>query len=249
LLGAAVTGAAALAGCGSQQAAGEAVGASVAPAASTAAASPGAPADVEDLSAGLLPAEAFGAGGVAPLTADELAQQVQSYRGPMAGQLAGVSVTPESCTAALAALPGAEPQEADLHGFAAQMGKTNGTTVLTVEVLAAGPVVADAVEQLSAGVAACPEATVDAPQVGSATVAFQTLDAPDLADGAAAVSVATTVTPAGAQPITASVLVGMAQDGDRLVTLVSTGPDGALDPDAFLALLDRAHQHAADALD
>jgi hypothetical protein len=249
LVGAGLTGAAVLAGCGAQEVAGEPAEASVAPAAGTGTASSGALADVEDLSAGLLPAEAFGAGAVAPLTAEELAQQAQVYGGSMAGSLDGVTVTPESCGTALAALQGGRPQPEDLEGFAAQMAKANGTTVLTVEVLAAGPVVADAVEQLVGGVSACPEATVSAPQLGDATVAFQTLDTPDLGDDAVVVGVTTTVTPAGGQPFAAPVLLGMVQDGDRLVTLVSTGPDAELDAGAFDALLAQAHEHQADALD
>jgi hypothetical protein len=246
LLGAALTGAAVLTGCGAQQAGGEAAGdaaqASVAPAAGTAAEPSGALADVADLSAGLLPAEAFGAGGVAPLTAEELAQQVMAYGGSMAGAPEGLTVTPEGCAGALEAMQGTQPHHEDLDGFAAQMAKANGTTVLTVQALAAGPAVAGAVEQLVAGVTACPEATVAAP-MGSATVVFRDLQAPELGDGAAVVSVTATAGQAGGQPVTAPVLLGLVQDGDRLVTLLSSGPDAALDPAAFGALLEQAYQH------
>jgi hypothetical protein len=252
LLGAGLAGAAVLTGCGAQGATGEAAEVAIAPAADTAAAPSGDLADVADLSAGLLPADAFGAGRVVPLTAEQLAQQAAAYGGSMAGAVDGLSVTPDGCRTALEALKGTRPDVEDsesLEGFAAQLAKADGTTPLTVEVLAAGPLVADAVDRVVAGVTACPEATVSAPALGSATVAFQTLDTPDLGDDAVTVSVTATVTRAGGQPITAPVLVGMVQDGDRLVTLLSTGPDAALDADAFLALLERAHEHQADALD
>jgi hypothetical protein len=55
------------------------------------------------------------------------------------------------------------------------MAEANGTTVPTVEALAAGPVVTDGVEQLVAGITSCPEATVSAPQLGTATAAFTAL--------------------------------------------------------------------------
>ena len=253
LLGAALTGAAVLTGCGTQEVTGEAAEVSIAPAADTAAAPSGAPsgalADVADLSAGLLPADALGAGDVRTLTAEELAQQLQRYGGSLAGSLAGLSIAPESCGAALSALQGMAPQPGDVDGFAAQVAKDEGTGVLTAEVLGTGPAAADAVAQLVAGVTACPEVTLGVPQLGSATLAFQTLGTPGLGDDAAVVSVSTIVTPAGRAPISTPVLLGAVQDGDRLVTLLSTGPDAELDAGAFDALLAQAVQHAADELD
>ena len=79
-------------------------------------------------------------------------------------------------------------------------------------------------------------------------MAFQALSTPDLGDDAVTVSVTATVTRAGGRPITAPVRMRLLQDGDRLVTLLSTGPDAELDAGAFLALLERAHEHQADAL-
>ena len=252
LLGAALTGAAALTGCGAQGASGAATDVAIAPAADTAAAPSGALGDVADLSAGLLPADAFGAATVVPLTAEQLAQQAAMYGGSMAGALDGLTVTPEGCRTALEALEETQPHGEGpdgLEGFAAQLARADGGTPLTAEALAAGPVVAGAVDQVVAGVTACPEVTVSAPALGSVTVAFQTLDTPDLGDDAVMVSVTATVTRAGGQPTTAPVLLGMVQDGDRLVTLLSTGSDAALDADAFFALLERAYEHQADALD
>jgi hypothetical protein len=165
------------------------------------------------------------------------------------GSLAGLTVTPESCTTALEAMRGAPPQPEDLQGFAAQLGEGDGPTSATVEVLAAGPLVQGAVGQLTDAVEACPQVTVTVPQRGSATVGSEVLDAPDLGDGAAAVSVSATVTPAAGPPMTVAALVGVVQDGDRLVSLLSTGEAGTLDRAAFLELLEQAYEHQADALD
>ena len=50
-------------------------------------------------------------------------------------------------------------------------------------------------------------------------------------------------------PVAVSLLLGMAADGDRLVSLTTTDPTGATDPAAFGALLQQAYEHQADALD
>ena len=257
LLSTALTATAVLAGCGASDAAGGAGTApegSVAPVGSSAAASStGSPAgslrEVDDLAAGLLPAEALGAGTVTPIALDELVTRAQLAAGPLAGRLAGVTVTPEGCTTALEAMRGAPPRPEDLEGFAAQAAEGAGTTVSTVQVLAAGLVVQDAVQQFQDAVSACPEATVTAPRLGTVTVSLQTLDASAVGDRAAAVGVTATITPADGPPVTAPALVGMVQDGDRLVTLLTGGPGGAPDADTFLALLERAYEHQAAALD
>lgn len=257
LLSAALTGTAVLAGCGASDGAGGAGTAaevSVAPVGSSAAPSSsgspaGAPGEVEDLSAGLLPAEALGAGTVTPIGLDDLMARARLAAGPLAGRLAGVTVTPESCTTALEAMRGAPPRPEDLEGFAAQAAEGAGTTVPTVQVLAAGPLVQDAVQQFQDAVSACPEATVTAPRLGTLTVSLQTLDAPAVGERAAAVGVTATLAPADGPPLTAPALVGMVQDGDRLVTLLSGGPGGAPDADTFRALLEQAYEHQAAALD
>ena len=254
LLSAALTGTAVLAGCGASVATGEAGTApevSVAPVGSpSSSASPAGALDgVEDLSAGLLPAGALGAGSVTPIPLDELVTRAQLTGGSLAGRLAGVTVSPESCSAALAAMRGDPPRPEDLQGFAAQAVEGDGTPGPTVQVLAAGPLVEDAVQQFEEAVSACPEATVTAPRLGTVTFSLQTLEAPAVGQRAAAVSVTATVTPAEGGPVPAPALVGMVQDGDRLVTLLSGGPDGAPDADAFLAQLEQAYEHQADALD
>jgi hypothetical protein len=206
-----------------------------------ASATPGARDGVADLSAGLLPAEAFDAGGVAPITRDQLQQQL----GVVGGAVGGVTVAPERCAQAV---QGTLPTLDGLDGLAAELAKTPGSTGMTVEVLAAGDAVAGSVARLSAGVAACPQATLTAPQVGTATVTFQPVEVPPLGDGAVAVSFTTTVTGTSGQTYAVPAIVGMVQDGRRVVTLVTTYSNGAGDPVPFLALLQQAYQHQAEAL-
>jgi hypothetical protein len=234
-LAAAVT----LAACGSGEVSGQASAGSSAAASGTAASSASL-ADAEDLSAGLLPVEAFPDGTVVtPVTREQLQQQSQVA----GGSLEGLTVTPESCTQAV---QGTQPGLDDVDCLAAQTA-TLGSDA-TVEVLASGEAVADSVDQLTSGVADCPQATVTSPQFGTATIAFSSVDAPDLGDGVAVVSFTTSVTSNG-QAVTVPALIGLVQDGDRVVTLVSTSATGAADPAPFLALLQQAYEHQADALD
>ena len=54
----------------------------------------------------------------------------------------------------------------------------------------------------------------------------------------------------GGQPLTVPVQLGMALDGDRLVSLTATDPTGAgEDPAAFGELLRQAYDHQHTALD
>jgi hypothetical protein len=231
---------AALSACGSGEVSGQATAGSPAVSGSSAGSSSDPLADVADLSAGLLPVDAFDAGTtVTPITREQLQQQSQLAGGSMQG----LTVTPESCTAAV---QGTQPGLDDVDGLAAQTAQL-GTTA-TVEVLAGGAAVADAVDTLTSGVSACPQATVTSPQFGTAIIDFQPVDAPDLGDGAAVVGFTTSVTTDG-QAVTVPALIGLVQDGDRVVTLVSTSPGAAADPAPFLALLQQAYEHQADVLD
>jgi hypothetical protein len=58
-----------------------------------------------------------------------------------------------------------------------------------------------------------------------------------------------TVAGPGGQPVTVPLLLGMARDGDRLISLTQTDPSGGTDPAAFAALLQTAFEQQADALD
>ncbi|WP_171058082.1 hypothetical protein [Modestobacter altitudinis] len=241
LLTAGLLGAAVLAGCGSEV---EGQGSASPTPTSSAGQSTGAPDDVEDLSAGLLPAEAFGAGAQAtPITADQLQQQ-SSLGGLGGGQ--DVTVTPEACAPAVKSM---EPGLDDLTGLGGQTVTTGSAGTATAELLIAGPGVTDGVDQLSATVQSCPEATITAPQLGTATATFAELAVPDLGDGSAGMTMTISLTGPDGQPVTVPLLMGMVADGDRLVSLTTTDPTGATDPAAFGALLQQAYEHQADALD
>jgi hypothetical protein len=206
------------------------------------AAGPGGIDDVEDLSAGLLPADAFGAGArVTPITADQIGQGSAQLGGL---GLDDLTITPESCAPAV---KGTQPGLDDLVGLGAQT-VTVGSSV-TVEVLAAGPGAATGVDDLASTVQECPQATITAPTIGTATVTFGVLDVPDLGNGSAGLTMTLALTGPDGQPVTVPLLLAMAVDGDRLISLTATDPTGAADPTAFAALLQQAYEHQADALD
>jgi len=240
LLTAGLLGVAAVAGC-SAEVAGTAT-ASPAPGSAGSSAA-GAPDDVADLSAGLLPAEAFGAGAqVTPITAAQIAQQ-QSQLGGLGG-LSDLTITPDSCAPAVRSV---QPGLDDLDGLGAQT--VIAGSAATAEILAEGAGFADSVDQLAAAPQTCPQATITAPQIGDASVTFAALAVPALGDGAAGVTMTLALTGPDGQPVSVSLLLGMARDGDRLVSLTVTDPTGATDPAAFAALLQQAFERQADELD
>jgi hypothetical protein len=230
----------ALAGCGSEVA-GQA-SASTSSGSSTSG-STGALDDVADLSAGLLPSEAFGAGAqVTPITAEQIQQQQAQFGG--LGGLRDLTITPEACAPAVKSI---QPGLDDLDGLGAQT-VTVGSAA-TVEILAAGKGITEGVDELASTVQTCPRATITSPDIGTADVSFAALDVPDLGDGSAGLAVTLSVTGPDGQPLTVPLLLGMAREGDRLVSLTATDPTGGADPAAFAALLQQAYEHQADALD
>ena len=244
-LAAGLLGLAAVAGCGSEVEGQATAADSSSPSGTSASGSAGA---VEDLSAGLLPADAFPAGAqVTPVAADELAAQQEQLGGGLGGGQ-DVTVTPESCAPAVGQV---QPGLDDMDGLAAQ-AVTLGSAV-TVQILAEGAGVAGALDDFESGVAACPEATVTSPQIGTATVTLQTLEVPDLGDGSAALTMTTSLPGPDGTPISVPVLLGMVVDGDRLVSLTTTAdptdPTATADPAAFVQLLQQAFDQQADALD
>jgi hypothetical protein len=195
-----------------------------------------------DLTPGLLPAEAFGADAqVTPVTEQQLAQGATAAT----GSLAGAQITPDACAAAV---QGTQPQVDQFDDLTAQVAVRGSTT--TVELLSLGGPVDDVVTQFSEQVAACPEAQVSSPEIGTATISFAEVEVPDLGDGSAAVSFTTVAsTPGGAQ-VTVPAIIGLVRDGERLVTLVTTDPQGGtLDQAAFTALLEQAYEVQAAQLD
>jgi hypothetical protein len=237
-------GLAVLAGCGSEIEGEASPGESGTPSSSTAESTDS---PIGDLSAGLLPADAFPAGAVVtPVSVDELTAQDEQVSGGLGG-LQDVTVTPESCAPAVGQ---AQPGLDDMDALAAQ-SVTVGATA-TVEVLAEGPAVPGALEQFESGFAACPAATITSPQIGTATVAFQRLEVPDLGDGSAAMTMTMSLPGPGGAPLTVPIMLGVALQGDRLVYLTTTvdptDPTAAADPAAFGLLLQQAFDHQADAL-
>jgi hypothetical protein len=238
-------GMAAVAGCGSEvQGEGSASTSSSSSSSSASAGASSRTGDVEDLSAGLLPAEAFGAGAqLTPITADQLAAQPDQLGGGL-GALQDLTITPESCAPAVKQV---QPGLDDMDGLAAQTA-TTGTSA-TIEILAAGAAVSGSLDSFTSGIQACPQATISSPEIGTATVTFSPLDVPAVGDGSAGLTMSISATGPDGTPITVPLLLAMAIDGDRLVSLTATDPTGAPDPAAFAQLFQQAYDHQADALD
>ncbi len=188
-----------------------------------------------DLAAGLLPADAFGADArVLPVSGERL-----SHGGLGAiGSPADVQVTPESCTAALEALPVPQPPAAD--DVAAQIAVA-GTTY-TAELLAVAGPAAALVGEVPALIEQCPQVQVGSPEHGAATIDLATFDVPELGDDAVGVTVTAVATEPGGAQVTVPALVGLVRDGDRVLAL-ATGDRAGGEPDraAFTALLEQAY--------
>jgi hypothetical protein len=192
-----------------------------------------------DLAGGLLPDDAFEAGAtVIPLSRGQLEQGAGLAADPET-----TTITPEDCAAAV---EGTQPQIEDFDDVAAVSATSGAST--TVEVLLQGEATAGAVETLSDAAANCPEAQIASPEFGEATVTFEPLDVPALGDGAVAVRYTTTLTQDG-QQIDVPALVGLVQDDDRVITLLTIATDGS-QPDAavFTSLLEQAFEVQAEVL-
>jgi hypothetical protein len=228
-----------LTGCASDAGVQEAAATGAPPPSAEAAAATPAPAD---LAAGLLPAEAFGPDArVLPVSGQQLSDGTPAAMGAPAD----VEVTPEACTAALQALPVQPPAAEDLAAQVAVQGAT-----YTAELLAVAGPAAGLVGRVPELVGQCPQVTVSSPEHGSATFDLATFDVPDVGDAAVGVSVAVAATEPGGTRREASGLLGLVQDGDRVVALATGDREGA-EPDraAFTALLEQAHEVQAEALD
>jgi hypothetical protein len=219
---------------------GEAAGTSASSEAPTSSSAPAEPTgETSELAAGLLPDEAFGEGAtVIPLTREQLRQGAG-----LAADPESLDIEPESCAAAVS---GTQPQIDDYDDVAAVSATVGATT--TVEVLLQGKATTGSVAALSDAAQNCPEARITSPELGEATLTFENLDVPDLGDGVAAVRYTTTVTQGG-QEVTVPALVGLVEDGDRVVTLLTIATDGS-DPDAaaFTSMLEQAFEVQAEEL-
>jgi hypothetical protein len=124
-----------------------------------------------------------------------------------------------------------------------------GTTT-TVQALVSGGPADEALAGLGRPPAGCESVRVTSPEVGAVDIAYGPLDVPDLGDGSGGVAFTTTASGPGGQPLVVPALVGVVQDGERALVLVSTDTQGGtLDPAAFTALLQQAHETQASALD
>ena len=201
-----------------------------------------------DLASGLLPADAFGPdAAVTAITPEELRQGA----GAVAAGAADVQITPPQCVAAVA---GTQPDFDDFGDIAAQSSTTG--TAATVEVLARGGPTEDTVDLLQAAAVRCPQAQLTAPGAGQSTVTFESVPVDDLVDGAALLRYTTVLSLPDGTQATVPALIGAVEDGNRLLILLTIesadlgGATGApVDPAAFAALLARAYEAQAQALD
>lgn len=199
-----------------------------------------------DLASGLLPADAFGPEAtVVAVTAEQLEQGA----GLAASGAEGLQITPAECATAV---EGTQPQFEDFGDVAAQSATTG--TATTVEVLVRGGPIEDSVALLAEAATRCPQAQITSPQIGQATITFETLPVPDLGDGAAVLRYTTAVTLPDGSSVMVPALIGAVEDGDRLLMLISLETGGLAaaapaDPAAFTALLEQAYETQAAALD
>ncbi|RZU32343.1 hypothetical protein [Blastococcus saxobsidens] len=202
------------------------------------------PAEGSDLAQGLLPAEAFGPDATVVAVSPE---QLESGAGLVAGQ--DVEIQPENCRASV------ESTQPDLSAFddvAAQSASAG--PVATVEMLLRGGPIEDVTASLSEAAERCPEAAISSPEFGQATLTFEDLPVDDLGDGAALARLTTAIAAPDGTRISVPTLIGMVEDGDRLVVLVSVvvdptqGEAAGTDPAEFAALLAQAYETQADAL-
>ncbi|MEX5720005.1 hypothetical protein [Geodermatophilus maliterrae] len=238
-----------LAACGGDDVGGTASPASTSSAAASSAAaeSSASPAGASasggtDLAPGLLPAEAFGAGAqVTPLTEQQLAQGAALA----GGSVEGLEVSPPECADVV---QGTQPSFDEYEDVAAQVAVLGTTT--TVQALVGGGPAADALSTFEPPRDGCTSVQVTSPEIGTAIVDYAELDVPDLGDGSAGASVTTTVTGPDGQPLSVPALVGVVQDGERALVLLSTDTQGGTpDPAAFADLLQQAFDAQAAALD
>ena len=197
-----------------------------------------------DLAQGLLPAEAFGPDATVVAVSPE---QLESGAGLVAGQ--DVEIQPESCRASV------ESTQPDLSAFedvAAQSASAG--PVATVEMLLRGGPIEDVTALLGEAAERCPEAAISSPEFGQATLTFENLPVEDLGDGAALARLTTAIAAPDGTQVSVPTLIGMVEDGDRLVVLVSVvvdptqGEAAGTDPAEFAALLAQAYETQADAL-
>jgi hypothetical protein len=239
LAAASAVGALLLAGCGGGAGGDRAAGTST-----TASSSPAAGSSAPDLASGLLTREQFGPDATVVAITRE---QLEAGAG-LSAMGKDLEVTPAECA------PAVQSTQPDLDAFddIAAVTATSGG-VVTVEVLLRGGPTSGVPDLLATAVAACPQAQISSPEIGTATVTFQELPVDGIGDDAAALRYTTVVDLPDGSQVTVPALLGVFEDGDRLgiVTTLSdpAAPDAAApDPEAFADVLRQAYQVQADAL-
>lgn len=205
------------------------------------------------LTKGLLPASAFGPQAtVVSLTL----QQFQQATSSKLGSATDVQVNPPQCASALNS---AQPNTDQIKDLVAQAATAQGS--VTVEAILTGNAVNGAVDKLKAATTNCQKVTATSPQIGTATVTFAPIDVSSVSGQAAAAQLTTTVQPPNKPAVTVPALVGLAQDKDRLILLVTASPSagngaapppsqtGPPDQASFTQLLKKAYDTEKQALD
>jgi hypothetical protein len=246
-LGAGLVAGAVLAGCAANQP-------QTAPAAATGPAESSAtPGSSSDLAAGLLPADAFGAGADVEVFPFDGAPYLDDWDhwGPGHWGHDDESGTPTACETAM---DQAADRFGDVEDAAGQVARADG--VRTFEVLAVPAVPAEpgaVVKEFQAVIGACDAASFSEEHGdddhGDVQVSIDELSG--LPDGMAGVSLTFSGTYDDGS-WSATSLFGVAQDGDRVLALAQMSwddDDTTLDPAAFTALLQQAYDVQAKALD
>jgi hypothetical protein len=192
----------------------------------------------EELTAALLPAEAFGPG--AQVTTVNI-QQLATNPGAISPEAA---IDPDTCTDGVGGTqPAFTPEDGTI---VAQSALTE--TGATVEILIDAEDIEGLTPKLADLVAQCPRVTVDAPDGSTATIDYAALDVPDVGDSSEAVTANLALTAPDGTNLTLTSLLAVAVDGDRLLFLQQVGPTSTPpDPAAFSTLFEDAFQAQDDA--
>lgn len=183
-------------------------------------------ASAEELSARLLPAQAFGPQAT---VATVSLQQLSKASNPVPP---GSTITPASCAQDVGGL---QLSPDDLGTVVAQ--SATSPAGVTAEVLAESPDIRGRSPHFDKLLAQCPHVTVTAANGSTVTIDFTALDLPPLGDARGGVAFTTAVRGADGTNLTVPGLLAVATDGQRMVYLQQTGANSTpLDPAAFTAL-------------
>ncbi|NEM08118.1 hypothetical protein [Geodermatophilus normandii] len=195
-------------------------------------------ASVEELTAALLPAEAFGPG--AQVTTVNV-QQLATNPGAVSPES---TIDPDTCTEGVG---GTQPAFTPDDGtIVAQTAVTE--TGATVEVLVDAEDIEGLTPDLADLVAQCPSVTVNAPDGSTATIDFTALEVPEVGDFSEAVTANLALTAPDGTNLTLTSLLAVAVDGDRFLFLQQAAPTSTPpDPAAFASLFEDAFEAQHDA--